>query len=205
MLEAMLSVTGMMPFKSFEFVQSTKRVEVTRRQALRQILKEPHPWIENSVDLELIIDALVSESKPQLIVDMERLFHSCKIEYEVAKEATNILRKHWHHTQSDLSRLKILSVVDRILDRTVMRKEDSIFITTYKWLKHLEETIDPYRNAEMLKLVLYLVKRAKIIQTEPLAPLPHDQCEDLFDNYQEFISLQAFSDSFGVKLATAAE
>ncbi|KAJ3087848.1 hypothetical protein HK100_008222 [Physocladia obscura] len=202
MLQALMAVTGMAPFRSYEFVQSvlTKRVELTRRHALRQLLQEENPWIENSVDLNRIIDALTSDTKPQLIVDMERLFHSCKIESEVTKEATNLLRKAWYHTQSDSSRLKVLSVIDRILDRVIMRQEDTVFTTMFKWLKHLEETINPYRNAEMLKLVMYLVKRAKMIQIEPLAPLPQDQCEAMFDHYEEYMKLQQFTDTFGVKL-----
>ncbi|KAJ3227215.1 hypothetical protein HDU81_006852 [Chytriomyces hyalinus] len=201
-MHALTAVTGMLPFKGSEFVQSvlTKRVEVTRRQALRQLLQEPSPWIENSMDLQQIIAALISEVKPQLIVDMERLFHSCKIEGEVTKEATAMLRKAWHHTTSEQSRLKILSVVDRILDRAIMRQDDAVFATTYKWLKHLEETINAYRNPEILKLVLYLIKRAKMIQVEPLSPLPHDQCVTMFDYYEDYTTLINFSEEFGVKL-----
>ncbi|KAJ3400263.1 hypothetical protein HDU80_007123 [Chytriomyces hyalinus] len=201
-MHALTAVTGMLPFKGSEFVQSvlTKRVEVTRRQALRQLLQEESPWIENSMDLQQIIAALISEVKPQLIVDMERLFHSCKIEGEVTKEATAMLRKAWHQTTSEQSRLKILSVVDRILDRAIMRQDDAVFATTYKWLKHLEETINAYRNPEILKLVLYLLKRAKMIQVEPLSPLPHDQCETMFDYYEDYTTLINFSEEFGVKL-----
>ncbi|KAI8839969.1 hypothetical protein BJ741DRAFT_597558 [Chytriomyces cf. hyalinus JEL632] len=201
-MHALTAVTGMLPFKGSEFVQSvlTKRVEVTRRQALRQLLQEESPWIENSMDLQQIIAALISEVKPQLIVDMERLFHSCKIEGEVTKEATAMLRKAWHQTTSEQSRLKILSVVDRILDRAIMRQDDAVFATTYKWLKHLEETINAYRNPEILKLVLYLLKRAKMIQVEPLSSLPHDQCITMFDYYEDYTTLISFSEEFGVKL-----
>ncbi|KAJ3067610.1 hypothetical protein HDU98_009187 [Podochytrium sp. JEL0797] len=140
-----------------------------------------------------------------LIVDMERLFHSCKMENEVTKEAMAMLRKEWHHTQSDQTRMKILSVLDRILDRVILRQEDPAFTTMFKWLKHLEETMNPYRNPELLKLVVYLVKRAKIIQIEPLAPLPNDQRESLFDNYQEFEFLMQFSAAFGVSLNSVDE
>ncbi|ORY52557.1 hypothetical protein BCR33DRAFT_761713 [Rhizoclosmatium globosum] len=202
MLQALTAVTGLSPFKSHEFVQSvlTKRVELTRRQALRQLLDEPSPWIDNNVDLVRIVDALISDTKPQLIVDMERLFHSCKIESEVTKEVTALLRRSWHYTQSDQSRMKILSVIDRILDRVIMRQEDMVFTTTFKWLKHLEETINPYRNPEMLKLVLYLVKRAKMIQIEPLAPLPNDQQESMFDHFDEYEKLLQFQEEVGTKL-----
>ncbi|KAI9351430.1 hypothetical protein BDR26DRAFT_891061 [Obelidium mucronatum] len=207
MLKVLTAVTGLVPFKGSEFVQSvlTKRVELTRRQALRQLLQEPNPWIDNNVDLTRIIEALISDVKPQLIIDMERLFHSCKLEGEVTKEATAMLRKLWHHTPSDQSRMKILSVIDRLLDRVIMRQEDAVFTTVFKWLKHLEETINPYRNPEMLKLVLYLVKRAKMIQIEPLAPLPHDQREGMFDYYEEYQKVMQFAEEFGVKLHLANE
>ncbi|KAJ3004165.1 UNVERIFIED_CONTAM: hypothetical protein HDU68_005269, partial [Siphonaria sp. JEL0065] len=108
--------------------------------------------------------------------------------------------KLWHITQSDQSRMKILSVVDRILDRVIMRQEDLVFTTTFKWLKYLEETINPYRNPEMLKLVLYLVKRAKMIQIEPLAPLPNHQRDGMFDYLPEYEKLMLFSEEFGVRL-----
>ncbi|KAI8608592.1 hypothetical protein BC830DRAFT_1149585 [Chytriomyces sp. MP71] len=206
MMQTMMSVTGMAPFKGSDFVQSvlTQRVEVTRRQALRQLLLEESPWIDNSVDLAKIIDALISDMKPQLIVDMERLFHSCKLEAEVTKEAAALLRKAWHHS-SEQSRLKILSVVDRILDRVIMRQEDSVFGTVFKWLKHLEDTVNPYRNPELLKLVLHLVRRAKLIQNEPLAPLPHDQCEATFDHWTEYSRVNEFAQELGVRLVTAPQ
>jgi hypothetical protein len=56
------------------------------------ILQEENPWIENSADLVLVIEALTAENQPQRIVDMERLFHSCRMEREVTKEAMLLLR-----------------------------------------------------------------------------------------------------------------
>ncbi|KAJ3267701.1 hypothetical protein HDU76_011667, partial [Blyttiomyces sp. JEL0837] len=59
----------------------------------------------------------------------------------------------------------------RLLDKVIMRQEDATFTTTFKWLKHLEETVNPYKSADTLKLIINLVRRAKMIQIEPLAPL----------------------------------
>ncbi|KAJ3409834.1 hypothetical protein HDV05_004187 [Chytridiales sp. JEL 0842] len=202
MVTAFSAVSGLQPFKEELFVQSvlTKKLEFTRRRALSYILEEEEPWIENSADLAVVIDALTAENQPQRIVDIERLFHSCRLEREVTKEAMLLLRKAWHLAQSDQVKLKILSVVDRLLDKVIMRQEDPVFTTTFKWLKHLEETVNPYKNAEALKLIINLVRRAKLIQIEPLAPLVRNQCHALFDNYDDHIFLLQFMEEFGTKL-----
>ncbi|KAI8831241.1 hypothetical protein BC829DRAFT_409797 [Chytridium lagenaria] len=145
--------------------------------------------LKHSADLTAVIEALTSDNQPQRIVDMERLFHSCRIEIEVTKEAIFLLRKTWHTTQSESVKLKVLSVVDRLLDRVVMRQGDGNFGVTFKWLKHLEETV-----AESLKLIIHLVRRAKMIQIEPLSPIVRNQCNALFDSFNEHIFLQTFFD-----------
>ncbi|KAJ3108563.1 hypothetical protein HDU97_000845 [Phlyctochytrium planicorne] len=196
MVRALSNISGLAPFKEEEFVQNVlcKKLEMTRRQALKYLLEEDHPWIEHSADLTAVIDALTSESQPQRIVDMERLFHSCRIEIEVTKEAIFLLRKIWHTTQSEHVKLKVLSVVDRLLDRVVMRQGDPNFSITFKWLKHLEETVSPYKSSEALKLIIHLVRRAKMIQIEPLSPLVRNQCHALFDTYNDHLFLQNFYD-----------
>ncbi|KAJ3160039.1 hypothetical protein HK101_000972 [Irineochytrium annulatum] len=148
MINAITSVTNLVPFKEEEFIQHVlcKKLEFTRRQALAYLLEEDHPWIEHSADLVTVIDALTSEGQPQRIVDMERLFHSCRVEIEVTKEAVYLLRKIWHQSQSEQVRLKVLSVVDRLLDKVIMRQGDPNFSITFKWLKHLEETVSPYKR-----------------------------------------------------------
>jgi hypothetical protein len=55
-------------------------------------------------------------------------------------------------------------------------------------------------SAEALKLIINLVRRAKLIQIEPLAPLVRNQCHSLFDNYDDHTFLLQFMEEFGIKL-----
>ncbi|KAJ3218902.1 hypothetical protein HDU67_003541 [Dinochytrium kinnereticum] len=194
MIRALSSISGLVPFKEEEFVQNVlcKKLELTRRQALKYLLEEENPWIEHSADLTAVIQALTSENQPQRIVDMERLFHSCRIEVEVTKEAIFLLRKTWHTSQSENVKLKVLSVVDRLLDRVIMRQGDPNFGVTFKWLKLLEETVSPYKSSEALRLIIHLVRRAKMIQIEPLSPVVRNQCNSLFDSFNDHSFLQNF-------------
>ena len=120
----------------------------------------------------------------------------------------------WHNSQSEQVKLKILSVVDRLLDKAVIRHGDPNFSVMFKWLKHLEETISPYKrcafiprllrffqwirefltrpSAEALRLTVQLVKRAKAIQIEPLTPLVSNQLTATFDAWPEFQQLLQF-------------
>ncbi|KAI9336210.1 hypothetical protein DFJ73DRAFT_850702 [Zopfochytrium polystomum] len=198
LVKAMTVFTGLVPFKEETFVKNilAKRLQFTRRQALAILLQEENPWIENSGDLQVIVDALTTENQPQRIVDLERLFHSCRLETEVTKEAMLLLRKAWHMTQSEQVQIKILTVVDRLLDKVIMRQENPTFTTTFNWLKHLEETINPYKSGEVLKLVISLGKRAKLIQIEPLTSILADQCHSQFDNFEDFLFLTHFSENF---------
>ncbi|KAI9222649.1 hypothetical protein BC828DRAFT_16320 [Blastocladiella britannica] len=104
------------------------------------------PWIEHSAELIRVLRKLTEEREAQALYDIERLYHSCRIEFEVTKETIHHLRLIWHNSQSETVRLKVLAIVDRILDRAVMREGDSNFIMLYRWLRHLEETVSPYKR-----------------------------------------------------------
>ncbi|RKO87693.1 hypothetical protein BDK51DRAFT_42346 [Blyttiomyces helicus] len=175
-----------------------RKLEASRRRALDRLSEEKNPWIEESSELARTLEALTAEHAPQRIMDMERLFHSCRNEIEVTKETVLGLRvgspanrsKIWFTTQSTQVKLKVLSVMDRILDKSVMRQGDSTFTATIRWLKGLEDTVSPYKNPEALKLIISLVRRAKRIQVEPMTPLERAHCPGLFDHWkdQEFLA-----------------
>jgi hypothetical protein len=96
------------------------------------------------------------------------------------------VQKLWLDAQSEQVRLKILGVVDRLLDRTIMRDGDGNFGAMLKWLVLVEESLDPYRSAEVLKLVLNLIKRAEDIKMQPLTPLTETQFSVTFDSWDQF-------------------
>ncbi|KAI8802510.1 hypothetical protein BJ742DRAFT_858356, partial [Cladochytrium replicatum] len=197
MVRAVQAVTGLNPFQSDEYVKSvlTKKMEYARRTILNTLLKESgNPWIEHSGHLMRIIKSLTAEHSAQRLPDLERLYHSCRMEAEVTKEAVYQLRRIWHTTQSEETKLKVLSVFDRLLDKSVMREGDAVFMTAFRWLKLLEDTVSPYKSADALKIVVSLVKRAKTIQVEPLMSSAISQCYGQFDNWEDFAFLLTFYD-----------
>jgi hypothetical protein len=63
-----------------------------RNKVLEELLKEPNPWIENSAALSDVIQELTMEHQPQKVIDLERLFHSCRLEPEVTNETVRLLK-----------------------------------------------------------------------------------------------------------------
>ena len=122
------------------------KLEATRHEALAVLLRQENPWIDNPTSLSTILSALTVEHAPQKILDMERVYHSCRLEKEVTKETLMILKKIWYNSLSEAVKMKVLSVLDRLLDPMVMRPGESSFEQTYVWLAHLEETLNPYKR-----------------------------------------------------------
>lgn len=67
-------------------------MDAIREFILKQLLQEKSPWIDNPRALDKIIIRLTSEYKPQSMEDLERLYHSCRLEREVTKEALLYLK-----------------------------------------------------------------------------------------------------------------
>ena len=68
------------------------KLEATRHDALAVLLKQQDPWIDNPTALNSILGALTAEHQPQKIIDMERVYHSCRLEKEVTKECMALLK-----------------------------------------------------------------------------------------------------------------
>ncbi|ORZ39445.1 hypothetical protein BCR44DRAFT_110117, partial [Catenaria anguillulae PL171] len=186
------NATGLTPFKEGQFVKYTvaKQLQVTRHHILDHLLqRHGHPWIDHSAELIRVLRKLTQEREPQTLYDIERLYHSCRQEVEVTKETLHHLRLIWHNSPSEAVRMKVLAIVDRLLDRSIMREGDPNFVTVYRWLRHLEETVSPYKSAESLKIILVLLQRAKAIQIDPLTPLTQVQASfDHLGEYNRFCS-----------------
>ena len=82
----------------------------------------------------------------QSVYDMERLFHSCRLESEVTKETISFIRNLWAVTRSEDVQIKILNILDRLLNRSVFRIGDVNTTTIYKWLRRLEDSVNPYKK-----------------------------------------------------------
>ncbi|KAI9189819.1 hypothetical protein H9P43_001252 [Blastocladiella emersonii ATCC 22665] len=186
-VEMVTNATGLTPFKEAQFVKYTvaKRLQITRHRILEHLVGNlDHPWIDHSAELIRVLRKLTQEREPQTLFDVERLYHSCRQEVEVTKETLHHLRLIWHNSQSEGVRMKVLALVDRLLDRSIMREGDPNFTTLYRWLRHLEETVSPYKSAESLKIILVLLQRAKAIQLDPLTP--QTQVQASFDHLGEY-------------------
>ncbi|KAI9136521.1 hypothetical protein BKA69DRAFT_1103644 [Paraphysoderma sedebokerense] len=191
-VDCISTATGLSPFRESMLVKFilARKLEITRRLVLYSLLQRENPWIEHSGDLIQVIKNLTMEHEPQTVYDMEKLFHSCRLESEVTKEAIYHLRVTWHNSQSETVRLKVLGILDRLLDRAIMREGDSNFVTVSKWLRQLEDNISPYKSADALKLVLILLKRVNSMQIEPLTPLHQFQTDfDYLGEYSRFFRL----------------
>ncbi|KAJ1515699.1 hypothetical protein HMI56_002119 [Coelomomyces lativittatus] len=139
-------------FKEIDMVKYVvaKRLAATRHR-LYQTVVSYTPLIEHSADLIKVVRKLTKEGEPQCLYDMERLFHSCRVESEVTKETLHHLRIAWHASPSETVRFKVLSIVDRLLDPSVVHLSDPNFALMHKWLQHLEETVSPYKRYSPLK------------------------------------------------------
>jgi hypothetical protein len=68
------------------------RLEQTRDEIVEQLLKKDRPWIEDFNDLKSVIVDLTRSNKPTSLYQMERLFHSCRREPAVTREAVDLIK-----------------------------------------------------------------------------------------------------------------
>eukprot|EP00002_Diphylleia_rotans_P030628 TRINITY_DN6309_c0_g1_i7.p1 TRINITY_DN6309_c0_g1~~TRINITY_DN6309_c0_g1_i7.p1 ORF type:complete len:163 (-),score=39.92 TRINITY_DN6309_c0_g1_i7:207-695(-) len=150
----------------------------------------PNPWIDHTDYLYEIIDNLIAEGKPQSIFDMERLFHSCRLNEEVTKETLTAIRRSWDDATNETVRIKILTVIDRLMDRAVLRMTDSSFAHLSAWLKTQERTLDPYKSSQSLSMLERIRHKEETIKLLGIAPVAQHQFGELFDMLDEFRSFQ---------------
>jgi len=69
-----------------------KKIENVRREVLLYLVRQESPWITTSDELYKSLNRMTHETKPQRILEIERLFHSCRMESEVTKETIYYIR-----------------------------------------------------------------------------------------------------------------
>lgn len=106
---AMLKLTQNEPTSENEYVRKAlaNHLRIHREKILTHMLKEDDPWIRSSKDLSKVVSDLLKEHKPQRLVDIERLYHSCRLEQEVTSEAFGLLKASWIEAKSDQVRIKV--------------------------------------------------------------------------------------------------
>jgi len=190
LLTALYSLTGIIPIRQEQQVKSLlmKKLENVRREVLYYLVNQESPWITTSNELNDLLHRLTHEDKPQRILEIERLFHSCRMESEVTKETIYFLRKRWHETFSERVRVKILIILDRLIDRTILNQSDPNFVLILRWLEYLEENSHPIKNFEVLNLIETLIKRAKMIRIKTLTPISINSLTTSFEKYDDFLA-----------------
>jgi len=190
LLTALYSLTGLIPIRQEQQVKSLlmKKLENIRREVLYYLVNQESPWITAANELSDLLFHLTDENKPQRILEIERLYHSCRMESEVTKETIYFLRKRWHETFSERVRVKILIILDRLIDKTIINQSDPNFALILRWLEYLEENSHPIKNFEVLNLIETLIKRAKMIRIKTLTPISVNSLTTSFENYDDFLA-----------------
>ena len=93
------------------------------------------------------------------------------INFFLQKKKKKKKQKKWHETYSERVRVKILVILDRLIDRTVLNQSDPNFALILKWLEYLEESLHPIKKYILLNIfnfclfnfiLYYLVFKIKV-------------------------------------------
>jgi len=178
-LEAMLQdITGKEALDEQTYTHHIMEQKLTAQRVhiLRMLLQEKAQkiWIDDMDTLTNVIKGLTSVTKQRtddsFLYELERLFHSCRLNDEVAVETITILKSMWENTPEAIH-LKILTIVDRLLDRSLMHTDSPAFRVLIQWLDHVEKTLNPYKNSRTLDLIYELKARVQVVKKRTLVPV----------------------------------
>lgn len=169
---------GKGPAHEMKYTQivTDQKITAQRSHMLRQLRNDPRPnlWIADMDTLTAVIKNLVSVTANRTDVsyqyELERLFHSCRRNDEVAVETISMFREMWESSPEAIH-LKILAVIDRILDRALMHVDSPAFWALNHWLDHVEKTLNPYKNSKTLEIIYELKHRVQTLKKHTLVPL----------------------------------
>ena len=180
-LKALHDVTGIKPTTLGSHCETgfRQKLEDVRLKILdEQILQTKSKWITHTEELLRVLKELTKDDAPVKMVEMERLYHSCRNNKAVIYESISILKDLWSEAKTQDTMMKILAIVDRFLESNILNGDDNILADTLKWLHTIETGLDPYSNATALKLLLRVCHRAESLQSQTIAPL----VEVFYDN-----------------------
>ncbi|KNC50953.1 uncharacterized protein AMSG_07205 [Thecamonas trahens ATCC 50062] len=194
LVEGLAHFTGLAPFSHTEHIKMvlSRKLHEARDVILQELLAEPEsPWIILTPVLHKVVRSLLSGLN---VYDMERLFHSCRLNREAAKETFNTLRKAWRDTSSDSVHLRILAVVDRLIDPAVMPPDSSLFRDVRKWLNTIQKRLDPFKHQQATEIVHKLLTQASFVASRSITPIAPFRCPIVFDYWAEYLSLTTSHD-----------
>eukprot|EP00455_Lapot_gusevi_P010655 TRINITY_DN14828_c0_g1_i3.p1 TRINITY_DN14828_c0_g1~~TRINITY_DN14828_c0_g1_i3.p1 ORF type:complete len:487 (+),score=115.40 TRINITY_DN14828_c0_g1_i3:66-1526(+) len=158
-----------------------------RHQMLLELLSEGRlsgksPWISNTEWLFSVLGSLTDENAPQRLLDLERLYHSCRLNKEVTKETLKALQHLWGNSNSETVRVKVLQVVERLMDKSIMFVSEPYFASTVRWLADIESRLDPYKSSQAQKMLSDLRRLVTEIRQQPMRIISHNQIPIVFHN-----------------------
>jgi len=134
-----------------------------------------------------VLKDLTKDDSPLKMVEMERVYHSCRNNKAVIHESIWILKELWQQAKTQDKMMKILAIVDRFLDGDILNGDDAILAETLEWLHQIETTLDPYSKATPLKLLLKVCQRAESLQSQTIVPFIEIFYDDsVFDHSHEY-------------------
>lgn len=144
------------------------------------------PWIDHSSDLHALINHLIFGRKTMSLLDLERLFHSCRLSDDVASETLAEIRRLWSFATTEPIRVRLLAVVDRLLDPGVLRDDNGSYDAITNWLASLESGLDPYKAGASTRAVHELLQRARKLKLQLVSPISAAQLTDVVSGARPF-------------------
>lgn len=186
--DALTDLTGRSPFTEKAFIHRVlSSIEpLARVEALSKITEGKHPWIRHTKQLQELVRRLTIARRRPALMDMERLFHSCRLSEEVTRETIAELRRVWRNSHTEPVRLRTLAIAARLLDRSILRASNGTFQALTSWLASLEAGLDPYKSAQSIRVVHELIKRSTRISRQLVMPIASSQLDEYMDVADEF-------------------
>lgn len=166
------------------------RLEETRVRVLRALVAEENPWIQDNHQLWRVLENLTSERRrEQHPYDMERLYHSCRLSARVTAGTLDALKLIFAEATSDTVFVKILTVVDRLLERAVLDPTSPLFFRVVAWLQAAEARLDTFRHDNALRVLGLLKAKLRRLQLARVAQIPSVDARHSFDFWDEYTDL----------------
>ena len=80
------------------------------------------------------------------MVDVERVYHSCRLNESVTREVMILLQKVWNENNRETVRVRLLTIILRLFDKLVFNPKTRMYSTLIRWLHYIEANLDPYIN-----------------------------------------------------------
>ncbi|GBG81208.1 hypothetical protein CBR_g31880 [Chara braunii] len=209
----LFSATGLPPFRADEIIIKLLETEVESRRsdALTKLRGETHPWITSVKELEstmrrIVHSSVVSGNWDDTLLDMERLYHSCRLRKEVTKElVTNGLQRLWAEMMRRRNKVKLLAMALRIMDPNVLSPHDSNFVSLIIWFETLEfkDSDQLTKKHPMIEMMLTKLRLAALnIIRIGIKMIPENQIPDEFHLMGQF---EVFKDTYQIKSSTTLD